>query len=145
MLQLVYFLICFGVTWIPIAGILFPVLFFLLIAIREHVLPKFFPSEYLKELDAAEYEEIAGVPKVNYFSYLYCTLLCKCKCYRWASVHILVYYFCANCILLNTGCFMVFCAINLSALHTNNRHFLSSHVHLCCIQLQYNLFPGHML
>ncbi|KAF3652826.1 putative boron transporter 5 [Capsicum annuum] len=62
-LQLLYFLICFGVTWIPVAGILFPLLFFLLIAIREHVLPKFFPPEYLKELDAAEYEEIAGVPK----------------------------------------------------------------------------------
>lgn len=63
MLQVVYFLICFGVTWIPIAGVLFPLLFFILIAIREHVLPKFFPPEYLKELDAAEYEEIAGVPK----------------------------------------------------------------------------------
>lgn len=71
MLQVVYFLICFGVTWIPIAGVLFPLLFFILIAIREHVLPKFFPPEYLKELDAAEYEEIAGVPKVNYVSYLF--------------------------------------------------------------------------
>ncbi|KAJ8555466.1 hypothetical protein K7X08_012962 [Anisodus acutangulus] len=62
-LQFLYFLICFGVSWIPIAGILFPLPFFLLIPIREHVLPKFFPPEYLKELDAAEYDEIAGVPK----------------------------------------------------------------------------------
>lgn len=79
-LQFLYFLICFGVTWIPIAGILFPLPFFLLISIREHVLPKFFPPEYLKELDAAEYDEIAGCPKVNYFSYLSCIFLCKCNC-----------------------------------------------------------------
>lgn len=58
--QFVYLLICFGVTWIPIAGILFPLPFFLMISIREHVLPRFFPLEYLQELDAAEYEEIAG-------------------------------------------------------------------------------------
>ncbi|KAI0491679.1 hypothetical protein KFK09_025939 [Dendrobium nobile] len=60
--QLVYLLICFGVTWIPIAGILFPLPFYLLISIREHLLPKFFHRKDLWELDAAEYEEIAGVP-----------------------------------------------------------------------------------
>ncbi|XAR69359.1 hypothetical protein NMG60_11000907 [Bertholletia excelsa] len=60
--QLVYFLVCFGVTWIPIAGILFPLPFFLLIIIRKHILPKFFPPEHLQELDAAEYEEIVGLP-----------------------------------------------------------------------------------
>ncbi|KAA8525367.1 hypothetical protein F0562_007215 [Nyssa sinensis] len=60
--QLVYFLVCFGMTWIPIAGILFPLPFFLLISIREHVLPKLFPHNHLQELDAAEYEEIAGLP-----------------------------------------------------------------------------------
>ncbi|CAA0838346.1 Boron transporter 4 [Striga hermonthica] len=60
--QLVYFAICFGITWIPIAGILFPLPFFLLITIREHVLPKFFPPHHLQELDAAEYEEIVGHP-----------------------------------------------------------------------------------
>ncbi|KAL5976994.1 Boron transporter 4 [Asimina triloba] len=60
--QFVYLLICFGVTWIPIAGILFPVPFFLLITIRQHILPKFFSAHYLHELDAAEYEEIAGAP-----------------------------------------------------------------------------------
>ncbi|XP_042036448.1 boron transporter 4-like [Salvia splendens] len=58
--QLAYLLLCFGITWIPIAGILFPLPFFLLISIREHVLPKMFPPHYLRELDAAEYEEIIG-------------------------------------------------------------------------------------
>lgn len=61
--QLVYFLLCFGVTWIPIAGILFPLPFFILIGIRQHVLPKFFYARHLLELDAAEYEEIAGTPR----------------------------------------------------------------------------------
>lgn len=60
--QFVYLLICFGVTWIPVAGILFPLPFYLLINIREHLLPKFFHPQHLWELDAAEYEEIAGVP-----------------------------------------------------------------------------------
>lgn len=58
--QIIYFLICFGVTWIPVAGILFPLPFFLLISIREHLLPKVFPPEYLHQLDGAEYEEIVG-------------------------------------------------------------------------------------
>ncbi|KAL0407801.1 UNVERIFIED_CONTAM: Boron transporter 4 [Sesamum radiatum] len=60
--QLVYLLMCFGITWIPVAGILFPLPFFLLISIREHLLPKVFPPQYLQELDAAEYEEIIGHP-----------------------------------------------------------------------------------
>ncbi|XP_052135452.1 boron transporter 4-like [Oryza glaberrima] len=59
--QLVYLLICFGITWIPIAGILFPLPFFLMILIRQHVLPKFFEPNDLRELDAAEYEELEGV------------------------------------------------------------------------------------
>ncbi|CAK9154334.1 unnamed protein product [Ilex paraguariensis] len=62
LIQFVYFLICFGVTWIPIAGILFPLPFFLLISIREHVLPKLFSPRHLQELDAAEYDEIIGIP-----------------------------------------------------------------------------------
>ncbi|KAJ4826599.1 Boron transporter 4 [Turnera subulata] len=61
--QFVYFLICFGITWIPIAGILFPLPFFLLIGIRQHILPKFFSPIHLQELDAAEYEEIVGAPQ----------------------------------------------------------------------------------
>ncbi|XP_024026093.1 boron transporter 4 [Morus notabilis] len=61
--QFVYFLLCFGVTWIPIAGILFPLPFFLLISIRQHLLPKLFRPHHLRELDAAEYEEITGAPR----------------------------------------------------------------------------------
>ncbi|KAG8375481.1 hypothetical protein BUALT_Bualt10G0104300 [Buddleja alternifolia] len=58
--QFVYLMMCFGITWIPIAGILFPLPFFLLISIRQHLLPKVFPPQHLQELDAAEYEEIIG-------------------------------------------------------------------------------------
>lgn len=61
--QIVYLLICLGVTWIPIAGILFPLPFFLLLSIRQHFLPKLFQPHHLRELDAAEYEEIAGTPQ----------------------------------------------------------------------------------
>ncbi|KAM5578880.1 boron transporter 4-like [Rosa sericea] len=61
--QLVYFLFCFGVTWIPIAGILFPLPFFLLIMIRQHFLPKFFQPYHLQELDSAEWEEVTGPPR----------------------------------------------------------------------------------
>ncbi|KAJ9179087.1 hypothetical protein P3X46_010911 [Hevea brasiliensis] len=61
--QLVYFLVCFGVTWIPIAGILFPLPFFILISIRQHILPKLFNPHHLQELDAAEYEEITSAPR----------------------------------------------------------------------------------
>ncbi|OMP00159.1 Bicarbonate transporter, eukaryotic [Corchorus olitorius] len=63
--QFVYLLICFGVTWIPIAGILFPLPFFLLISIRQYILPKLFHPNYLRELDAAEYEEITGAPRLS--------------------------------------------------------------------------------
>ncbi|KAF3320104.1 boron transporter 4-like protein [Carex littledalei] len=59
--QLVYFMICFGVTQIPIFGILFPLPFFILVALRQYVLPKFFNPCYLHELDAAEYEEITAM------------------------------------------------------------------------------------
>ncbi|XP_031132124.1 probable boron transporter 7 isoform X2 [Ipomoea triloba] len=58
--QFVYLLFCFGVTWIPIFGVLFPLPFFAMISIREHVLPKFFPADYLKDLDSSEYEEVEG-------------------------------------------------------------------------------------
>ncbi|KAI4324144.1 hypothetical protein L6164_023706 [Bauhinia variegata] len=64
--QFVYFLVCFGVTWIPIAGILFPLPFFLLITIRQHLLPKLFNIHHLRELDAAEYEEIPGAPRLSF-------------------------------------------------------------------------------
>ncbi|CAK9311208.1 unnamed protein product [Citrullus colocynthis] len=63
--QLLYLLLCYGVTWIPIAGVLFPLPFFFLITIRQHILPKVLRSRYLQELDAAEYEEIKGSPKTS--------------------------------------------------------------------------------
>lgn len=58
--QLIYLLLVFGMTWIPMAGILFPLLFFFLIVIREHFIPKYFDAQHLRELDAAEYEELEG-------------------------------------------------------------------------------------
>ncbi|XP_071690805.1 probable boron transporter 6 isoform X2 [Rutidosis leptorrhynchoides] len=58
--QLVYFLLCYGITWIPVGGILFPLPFFLLIPVREHFLPKLFPPQHLQELDASAYEEFIG-------------------------------------------------------------------------------------
>ncbi|KAI9110193.1 hypothetical protein K1719_018635 [Acacia pycnantha] len=61
--QCAYFLLCFGVTWIPIAGILFPLPFFVLIVIRQYLLPALFDAYHLRELDAAEYEEITCAPR----------------------------------------------------------------------------------
>ncbi|KAL8105008.1 hypothetical protein AgCh_028970 [Apium graveolens] len=61
--QFVYLLVCYGVTWIPIAGVLFPLPLFLLISIRQYILPKLFQPNDLRELDAAEYEEIEGSPQ----------------------------------------------------------------------------------
>ncbi|XP_074375258.1 putative boron transporter 7 isoform X1 [Apium graveolens] len=58
--QIVYLGICYAITWIPIGGILFPLPFFLLIIIRERVMPKLVNPEYLQELDAAEYAEMYG-------------------------------------------------------------------------------------
>ncbi|EFJ36311.1 hypothetical protein SELMODRAFT_78956 [Selaginella moellendorffii] len=60
--QFVYLLACFGITWIPIAGVLFPLLIMLLVPIRQYVLPKFFKAHHLQELDAAEYEEAPAMP-----------------------------------------------------------------------------------
>ncbi|XP_042485616.1 boron transporter 4-like [Macadamia integrifolia] len=60
--QFFYFLLCYGIAWIPVFGMLFPVPFFILISIRQHILPKFMDPHHLQELDAAEYEEIAGAP-----------------------------------------------------------------------------------
>lgn len=57
-----YFVVCYGVTWLPTARILFLVPFFLLISIAQYILPKFFIPECLREPDAAEYEEIVGKP-----------------------------------------------------------------------------------
>jgi hypothetical protein len=57
--QLFYLLMVWGVTWI-VVGILFPLLFFLVV-IRQHLLPKLFDTRHLWELDASEYKECEGV------------------------------------------------------------------------------------
>ncbi|KAH7314449.1 hypothetical protein KP509_21G003300 [Ceratopteris richardii] len=61
-LQLFYLLACFSVTWIPLAGVLFPLLIMLLVPARQYLLPKFFKIQHLQELDAAEYEEAPAMP-----------------------------------------------------------------------------------
>lgn len=61
--QTVYLLLCFGITWIPIAGVLFPLLIMLLVPARQYLLPKFFKAVHLQDLDAAEYEE---APAISY-------------------------------------------------------------------------------
>lgn len=73
--QLLYFLVCFGITWIPIAGVLFPLPFFLLIGVRHYILPKMFHPNHLQELDSSGYEEIAGAPqlRVCFLSFDQCT------------------------------------------------------------------------
>ncbi|EXB75660.1 putative boron transporter 2 [Morus notabilis] len=55
--QAVYLLVCFGITWVPIAGLLFPLMIMLLVPVRQYILPKFFKAAHLQDLDAAEYEE----------------------------------------------------------------------------------------
>lgn len=55
--QTAYLLICFGITWVPIAGVLFPLMIMLLVPVRQYLLPKFFKGAHLQDLDAAEYEE----------------------------------------------------------------------------------------
>ncbi|RHN72989.1 putative bicarbonate transporter [Medicago truncatula] len=56
--QTVYLLVCFGITWVPIAGVLFPLMIMLLVPVRQYILPKFFKEAHLQQLDAAEYEEV---------------------------------------------------------------------------------------
>lgn len=60
--QTVYLLLCFGITWIPIAGVLFPLLIMLLVPVRQYILPTFFKGVHLQDLDAAEYEEAPAIP-----------------------------------------------------------------------------------
>ncbi|GLT53922.1 hypothetical protein SLA2020_271570 [Shorea laevis] len=55
--QTAYLLLCFGVTWVPIAGVLFPLMIMLLVPVRQYILPKFFKAAHLQDLDAADYEE----------------------------------------------------------------------------------------
>ncbi|CAK8531497.1 unnamed protein product [Lathyrus sativus] len=60
--QTVYLLVCYGITWIPIAGVLFPLMIMLLVPVRQYILPKFFKGAHLQDLDAAEYEEAPALP-----------------------------------------------------------------------------------
>lgn len=60
--QAAYLLVCFGITWIPIAGVLFPLMIMLLVPVRQYILPKFFKAAHLQDLDAAEYEEAPAIP-----------------------------------------------------------------------------------
>ncbi|KAE9460444.1 hypothetical protein C3L33_07704, partial [Rhododendron williamsianum] len=60
--QTIYLLICFGITWIPIAGVLFPLMIMLLVPVRQYLLPKFFKGAHLQDLDAAEFEEAPALP-----------------------------------------------------------------------------------
>ncbi|KAM1114646.1 hypothetical protein ACFX13_048178 [Malus domestica] len=55
--QTMYLLACFGLTWVPIAGVMFPMMIMLLVPVRQYILPKFFKGAHLQDLDAAEYEE----------------------------------------------------------------------------------------
>ncbi|KAK4492656.1 hypothetical protein RD792_003475 [Penstemon davidsonii] len=59
--QTTYLLLCFGITWVPIAGLLFPLLIMLLVPVRQYMLPKFFKGVHLQDLDAADYEEAPAV------------------------------------------------------------------------------------
>ncbi|KAG2678879.1 hypothetical protein I3760_11G024600 [Carya illinoinensis] len=59
--QTAYLLVCFGITWIPLAGVLFPLLIMLLVPVRQYFLPKFFKGAHLQDLDAAEYEEVPAI------------------------------------------------------------------------------------
>lgn len=60
--QTLYLLVCFGLTWVPIAGLLFPLMIMLLVPVRQYILPKFFKGAHLQDLDAAEYEEAPAMP-----------------------------------------------------------------------------------
>ncbi|XVF28151.1 hypothetical protein REPUB_Repub15cG0004300 [Reevesia pubescens] len=60
--QTAYLFVCFGITWIPIAGVLFPLMIMLLVPVRQYILAKFFKGAHLQDLDAAEYEESPAVP-----------------------------------------------------------------------------------
>ncbi|GMH20916.1 hypothetical protein Nepgr_022758 [Nepenthes gracilis] len=60
--QTAYLLICFGITWIPIAGVLFPLMIMLLVPVRQYILPRIFKGAHLQDLDAAEYEESPALP-----------------------------------------------------------------------------------
>ncbi|MCO5612548.1 hypothetical protein L7F22_066816 [Adiantum nelumboides] len=62
MFQLTYLLMCFGITWIPIAGVLFPLFIMLLVPIRLNILPRIFDLRHLQNLDPIDQEKASSVP-----------------------------------------------------------------------------------
>ncbi|XP_015968859.1 boron transporter 1 [Arachis duranensis] len=60
--QTLYLLVCFGLTWVPIAGVMFPMMIMLLVPVRQYFLPRFFKGPHLQDLDAASYEEQTALP-----------------------------------------------------------------------------------
>ncbi|OIW17444.1 hypothetical protein TanjilG_22556 [Lupinus angustifolius] len=60
--QTLYLFVCFGLTWVPIAGVMFPMMIMLLVPVRQYFLPKFFKGVHLQDLDAAAYEEQTALP-----------------------------------------------------------------------------------
>jgi len=63
LLQFLYLLSCFAWTWIPIGGVMFPILIMLLVPARQYILPRFFESEHLQQLDAAaDYQDAKALP-----------------------------------------------------------------------------------
>ena len=65
LLQLLALGICYGITWAGVAGIVFPVFIMALVPVREYILPRFFSRRDLQELDALEYEVIAGMTEAD--------------------------------------------------------------------------------
>ena len=66
-MQLVFVGIIYGITWTP-AAISFPVFIVLLVPFRYFILPKLFPSEYLKLLD---HESSEGFIHFYFFIYFF--------------------------------------------------------------------------
>ncbi|XP_047307861.1 probable boron transporter 2 isoform X1 [Impatiens glandulifera] len=60
--QTAYLLVCFGITWVPIAGVLFPLMIMLLVPVRQYIMPKLFKGAFLQDLDASEFEESPALP-----------------------------------------------------------------------------------
>eukprot|EP00803_Ostreobium_quekettii_P007182 evm.model.scf_511.2 EVM.evm.TU.scf_511.2 scf_511:53252-64416(-) len=56
-----FMLFVYAITWAGVAGVAFPLAIMALIPFRQHVMPKLFSSEHLRELDMAEYEEAPPV------------------------------------------------------------------------------------
>ncbi|WOL05268.1 putative boron transporter 2 [Canna indica] len=59
--QTMYLLVCFSITWIPIAGALFPLVIMLLVPVRQYIFSKLFKGAHLTDLDAVEYKELPTI------------------------------------------------------------------------------------